>query len=260
MIDTLLCDIDGTLLHRGAALPGAAAALRAARDAGLGIRLLTNITAKTPRELAAQLGEAGIEVEAGEILTATTACVGHLLAQPSKRCHLIVPDSARAAFEAVAIDDVQPDFVVIGDIGDAFDYATLNRAFRMLRGGASLIALQKNLFWFDVDGERLDCGAFVVGLEAAAGTQAVVTGKPSRVFFEAALRELGASAQRAVVIGDDIATDMAGARAIGAHALHVRTGKHRPEWLDQHAGSIDSVLDSIADLPAWLDRSGARRV
>ncbi|KAG8148783.1 TIGR01458 family HAD-type hydrolase [Burkholderia catarinensis] len=258
MIDTLLCDIDGTLLHRGAALPGAAAALRAARDAGLGIRLLTNITAKTPHELATQLGTEGIEVEADEIQTATTACISFLLANPGKRCHLIVPDGVRAAFEPVEIDDVHPDFVVIGDIGDGFDYATLNRAFRMLRGGARLVALQKNLFWLDAEGERLDCGAFVIGLEAAAGIRAIVTGKPSPVFFEAALRQLGASAQGAVVIGDDIATDMAGARAIGAHALHVRTGKHRPEWLEQHRESIDSVLDSIADLPSWLDRVRVR--
>ncbi|WP_186102584.1 TIGR01458 family HAD-type hydrolase [Burkholderia gladioli] len=258
MIDTLLCDIDGTLLHREAAIPGAAAALRAARDAGLGIRLLTNITARTPAQLASQLRDAGIEAATHEILTATTACVSHLEAQPGKRCHLIVPDDVRAAFEGIDIDDTHPDFVVIGDIGEAFDYPTLNRAFRMLRNGAQLVALQKNLFWFDVDGERLDCGAFIIGLEAAADTRAIVTGKPSPVFFEAALRQLGANSVNTVVVGDDLVTDMAGARAIGAHALHVRTGKHRPEWIGQHRDAFDTVLDSIADLPLWLERMGAR--
>ncbi|WP_321817245.1 MULTISPECIES: TIGR01458 family HAD-type hydrolase [unclassified Paraburkholderia] len=258
MIDTLLCDIDGTLLHRGAAIPGAAAALQAARNAGLGIRLLTNITAQTPEQLASQLRDAGIEAGAHEILTATTACVSHLKAQRGKRCHLIVPDGVRTAFEGIDIDDTYPDFVVIGDIGDAFDYPKLNRAFRMLRNGAQLVALQKNLFWFDVDGERLDCGAFVIALEAATNTRAIVTGKPSPVFFEAALRQLGADSASTAVIGDDLATDMAGARAIGAHALHVRTGKHRPEWLEQHRDAIDTVLDSIADFPLWLERFGSR--
>lgn len=250
--DTLLSDIDGTILHKGEALPGAAEALNRIRGAGVKIRLLTNTTAKTPATLAAELRSAGIEVAAEEIQTATTACVTYLQQQTGQRCHLIVPPDIRPLFDGVTINDEQPDIVVIGDIGDAFDYSTLNRAFRMLRDGARLVALQKNLFWFDRDGARLDCGAFIVGLEAAANVTALVTGKPSSVFFETALRQLDSRAERTLVIGDDVLTDMAGARAVGAHALLVKTGKFQPDLLAQHRAQVDSVIDSIADLPAWL--------
>lgn len=255
--DTLLSDIDGTLTHKGEAIPGAAAALQAARDKGMKIRLLTNTTAKTPAMLAAELARVGIAVADDEIETASTACVSYLKQQTGKRCHLIVPPGVRDAFSDIAIDDEQPDFVVVGDIGEAFDYATLNRAFRMLRAGATLIALQKNMFWFDRDGERLDCGAFIVGLEAAAKVEALVMGKPSAMFFEAALRELDAQPHTTLIVGDDVLTDIAGARAIGAYGLLVKTGKFQPALFEQHRQQIDSAIDTIAELPHWLAQQEA---
>ncbi|OSN66945.1 HAD hydrolase-like protein [Pseudomonas syringae] len=121
----------------------------------------------------------------------------------------------------------------------------------MLRAGARLIALQKNLFWFDREGERLDCGAFIVGLEAAARVQALVMGKPSAVFFESALRTLDTCAERALVIGDDVLTDCAGAKSIGASSVLVRTGKYELSLLEAHRHNVDYVIDSIADFPRW---------
>ncbi|MEE1990983.1 TIGR01458 family HAD-type hydrolase [Pseudomonas syringae pv. syringae] len=249
--DSLLFDIDGTLLLKGQPLPGAADALSFARSQGLRLQLLTNTTAKMPEELAEELCRAGIEVVPDEIQTATTACLGYLQQHPHLKCHLLVPDSIRPAFSGIATDDTTPDVVVISDIGEAFDYATLNRCFRMLRGGARLIALQKNLFWFDRDGERLDCGAFIVGLEAAAPVQALVMGKPSPTFFEAALRKLDTSASRTLVVGDDVLTDCAGAKAVGASSLLVRTGKYDPRLFEAHRQNVDAVIEGIADFPRW---------
>ncbi len=268
--DTLLTDIDGTLVHKGEALPGAPEALRQLRDAGLKLRLLTNTTAKQPAALAADLRHVGFDVADDEIETASTACVSYLAQQPGKSCHLIVPGGVRDLFNDVMINDSEPDIVVIGDIGEDFDYRTLNRAFRMLRAGAELVALQKNLFWIDRDGERLDCGAFIVGLETAAKVTARVTGKPSRTFFDAALRQLDAHPETTLVVGDDILTDITGARAIGAQGVLVKTGKFEHAAFERYLASLDHidgsptdkprrdaicpVIDSFTDLPQWIDQ------
>ncbi|MBI6705390.1 HAD-IIA family hydrolase [Pseudomonas viridiflava] len=249
--DSLLIDIDGTLMLKGQSLHGAADALRFIRSQGIAFQLLTNTTAKMPESLAEDLCAAGIEVSPDEIQTATTACVGYLKQRPHLKCYLVVPDSIRHAFKDVVVENAEPDIVVISDIGEAFDYVILNRCFRMLRGGARLIALQKNLFWFDHDGERLDCGAFIVGLEAAAGVQAQVMGKPSPLFFEAAMRKLNARPDRTLVLGDDVLTDCAGARAVGATSLLIRTGKYDLALLNAHRDNVDAVIDSIADFPRW---------
>ncbi|HYJ60032.1 MAG TPA: HAD hydrolase-like protein, partial [Actinomycetota bacterium] len=96
----------------------------------------------------------------------------------------------------------------------------------------------------------LDGAAYVAALEAAAGVEAVVCGKPAPAFFASALAVIGVPAARAAMLGDDILTDVEAARAAGLTGVLVRTGKFRPADLDR--GRPDAVLDSVADLPAWL--------
>jgi hypothetical protein len=56
------------------------------------------------------------------------------------------------------------------------------------------------------------------------------------------------------MIGDDIRSDIAGAQAAGLKTLLVRTGKFRPADLETEIRP-DGVIDSIADLPAWWQRT-----
>ncbi|WP_454868326.1 TIGR01458 family HAD-type hydrolase [Pseudomonas farris] len=248
----LLIDIDGTLVHQGIAIPGAVKAIEYAQDSGLKCRFLTNITGRTPEAIATDLQTLGFPVDAQQIQTATTACVDFLKEMPGQTSHLLVPETVRPLFDGIAIDNERPDNVVISDIGRAFCFDNLNEVFLMLRNGARLIALQKNLFWYDVDGPKLDCGAFIAGLELATQQTAEVTGKPSRLFFEMALKAIACSAEEVWVIGDDPSTDLAGANAIGARSVQVLTGKSANGSMSvEHHGT--HCLSSIADLPHLLD-------
>lgn len=251
-VKAILFDIDGTLLSRGAAIDGAAAAVAHARALGMQVRFLTNITARTPERIAGDLSAAGIAVAAAEVQTATTACVAMLRKRAGVRCHLMVPPAVLPMFEGIARDDRHPQVVVISDIGEQFDFHTLNRAFLMLREGAELIALQKNLFWFDTDGPKLDCGAFVLALEAAARTQATVTGKPSPAFFDSALAGLDCAREEVLVIGDDISTDIAGANAAGIRTVLVGTGKYADGLTTHPDCQASHFIDSVKDLPQLL--------
>ena len=93
-----------------------------------------------------------------------------------------------------------------------------------------------------------------IGLEHAAGVQAVVCGKPAAAYFEAALSVLGVAAERAAMVGDDVVNDVDGARAAGLLGILVRTGKFRETDLER--GSPDHVVDSLADVPALLGLAG----
>jgi HAD superfamily hydrolase (TIGR01458 family) len=252
-LKALLLDIDGTVVFQGEAIPGAADALRYVRDQGLTLRFLTNITGRTQREIADDLQSQGLQVAPEEIQTATTACIEYLKSRPSLKCHLLVPDNILPMFEGIIVDNDEPDAVVISDIGAGFTFDVLNRAFLMLRAGADLIALQKNLFWFDREGAKLDCGAFLLGLEAASGKSALVTGKPSSMFFEQALQSARCQADEVLIIGDDVKTDIVGARNIGATSVLLGTGKFEAQQLD--AAGHDHFLSSIAELPSLLRTS-----
>jgi ribonucleotide monophosphatase NagD (HAD superfamily) len=105
-------------------------------------------------------------------------------------------------------------------------------------------------YWRAEDGLRLDAGAFVRALEYAAGRTAVVVGKPDQEFYGAAVAALELAADQVVMVGDDIHTDVEGARRAGLTGVLVRTGKFSAS--DLHRGvDVDAVLDSVADLPRW---------
>ncbi len=252
-VSAILFDIDGTLVLRGAAIDGAAAAVAYARAQGIAVRFLTNTTARTPADIAAGLTALGIPAQATDVQTPVTVCLAMLAARPGVRCHLMLPPSVIGMFDGVARDDRHPDLVVIGDLGAQFDYAALNRAFAMLRAGAGMIALQKNLYWFATDGARLDCGAFVLALEAASGVTAEVAGKPSQAFFAAALAAVQCRPENVLVVGDDGATDIAGGNAAGARTVLVGTGKFADGG---QRGDETYFIDSVSALPALLAQLG----
>lgn len=111
-----------------------------------------------------------------------------------------------------------------------------------------------NRWWTTRRGDLLDAGAFVAGLEYASGVQAEVIGKPTRAYFEAALAALGASAGETTMVGDDVEADVGGAKALGLRAVLVCTGKFKETTLTTAEPQPDAVIDSIADLPALLER------
>jgi ribonucleotide monophosphatase NagD (HAD superfamily) len=98
----------------------------------------------------------------------------------------------------------------------------------------------------------LDSGAFLMGLERAAGVEAVVIGKPNAGFFEQAVGLLGLPAERVAMVGDDLENDVLAAADLRLTGVLVRTGKFRPQALEEARRQPDLVIDSIADLPGVL--------
>jgi HAD superfamily hydrolase (TIGR01458 family) len=131
----------------------------------------------------------------------------------------------------------------------------LARAFAELQAGAELYCLHKNRWWQTARGPLLDAGAFVAGLEYAAGVEAVVVGKPSPAYFQAALEALDADPALTWMVGDDLEADIAGAQRFGMKTVLVRTGKFRPDDLERSPTAPDVVLNSVAELPEWLEQA-----
>jgi len=142
--------------------------------------------------------------------------------------------------------------VVIGDLGEGWDFQTLTRAFRLLQSSpeAELIALGLTRFWQAEDGLRLDTAPYVAALECASGRKPVVLGKPAAAFFHAAAQQLEVAPHEILMIGDDTRVDVGGAQQAGLKGALVKTGKYRDG--DEEIGPPDYVIDSIADLVSLL--------
>jgi phospholysine phosphohistidine inorganic pyrophosphate phosphatase len=251
-----LLDLDGTLYSGEAAIPGATDALRRLRAGDVPFRLVTNTTSRSRRMLVERLAGYGLDVEAEEIVTATLAGVELVRAAGYGRIAPFVP--AGALEDMVGMDlcggtSGRPrgaaDVVVLGDLGERWNFALLQEAFEQLMAGAALVALSRDRYFRQGERLALDAGPFVAALEYAAGASAAVAGKPSATFFGAAVHSLGVAADREVaMVGDDLWSDVEGAQRAGLQGWLVRTGKFREDALRTAGITPDRVLASVAEL------------
>lgn len=253
----LLIDIDGVLVVSWQPVPGARTALRTLRAAGVPMRFLTNTTSRTTAQITDALCRADLAVDADEVLTATSTAASYLAHEwPGARCLLL--NSGDLGDDLGSITRVGPtaepgdvDVVLLGGAGSEFTYAAMNRALACLLEGAALVAMHRNLVWRTSAGMQLDAGAYVAGLEAAAGVTATVIGKPAPAMFHAGLRSLDLAASAVAMVGDDLDSDVRAAQSLGITGIQVRTGKFRAAQLDD-GPPPDVLLNSFADVPGWL--------
>ncbi len=248
MIEGVLLDLSGVLYVGDAAVPGAAQALERLRGAGLPVRFVTNVTRKPFEEIRRGLRAMGFDIAPEELLTAPRAAHAYISAK-QLRPYLLIHPALEPEF--ADLDTQSPNAVLLGDAEDRFDYAHLNRAFRVLMEGGTLLAMGNNHYFQDRDGLSLDIGPFVAALEYATGQKAVILGKPSADFYRVAVDSLGCRASHAVMVGDDALADVDGALAAGLQGILVRTGKYRPGDEDKigHPGAeVVSDLVSAAEL------------
>ena len=251
-VEGLLLDLSGVIYVQDEAVPGAAEALDRLRSEGIPIRLVTNTTMRPRSSILERLGRLGIEADPGELLTPATLAASRCADAGYESVSLVVLDELRGDLEGLEERGDSVDAVIVGDLGEGWDYEVLNRAFRQLMDGAALIALQKNRYWETAEGLSLDAGPFVSALEYATGRDAEVVGKPSPAFFELALGELEVSAGNAAMVGDDVEADVGGAMEAGLAGILVRTGKYREDLVRESGVQPTATVDSIADVPALI--------
>lgn len=148
--------------------------------------------------------------------------------------------SAQEEFAHIQTKQGTYDSVILGLHPPSLSYEPLNKAFRVLKGepvsfdstsetkrAASLIAPHASLFQQSEETEDLPAGLslgigpFVKALEASSGVQAELVGKPTRRFFELAIKRMqevhGWDGKGSIgIVGDDVNNDLgAGAKELG---------------------------------------------
>jgi HAD superfamily hydrolase (TIGR01458 family) len=260
--NAILIDLDGVLYQGDRLVEGALDSLDWLKRHQIPHLYVTNTTSRSRAALLEKFIGLGFEAQLEELMTPIVAASQWLDAQQIHKIAAFVTTDATCDFSGV--DIIPPereeavDAIVIGDLGDAWDYQLLNRAFRLLMQDPrpQLIALGMTRYWRSHDGLRLDVAPFIKALEHAASCEARVLGKPAAAFFAASLTLLRCSAEQAFMIGDDIVGDIAAAQTCGIRGIQVRTGKFRETDLNGEIKPF-AVLDSIADLPAWWQQTVA---
>lgn len=268
----LVLDADGVLVLKGAPLPGSVEAVRELQARRIPFRVVTNFSQLHRETLAGWFAKGGLPIDPDRIITAASATATYTVARHAGRpLFVLAAADARREFDGqrlvdAATADSMPagtvGAVVIGDAGDDLSYGNLDVAFRLIRGGAELLAMHRNPWWLTEKGETIDAGAFVAGLEFSTGRQAQVLGKPSPEVFRQAVAGLRSDlgerlpAFSFAMVGDDPRADIAAAQRIGLRGILVLSGKTGPSDLatqPRRGRGPDAIAPTLADVVAALD-------
>lgn len=236
-------------------MPHAAESVAAARAAGLRAAFVTNNASRRPATVAARLVELGIPAAPEDVVTSAQAAVRWLAGRlPVGSAVLVVgtdelaEEVAAAGLRPVRSATEAPAAVVQGLSPDT-GWRELSEAALAVRAGALWVAGNGDLTYPSPRGALPGNGALVAALVAATGRTPVVVGKPEPELHQESVARVGA--QRPLVVGDRLDTDVLGAVKGGADSLLVLTGvTDREELLAAAAGRRPTYVSS--DLRALL--------
>jgi HAD superfamily hydrolase (TIGR01458 family) len=246
-IKGIIFDIDGVLEYQGKVYPEAVRTIEALRDRGIAIRLLTNSTLKSRKSCAEKLRQYGFLVYDNEVITASYATAMYLKEKKPRSCWVMLEGEGLKEFQGFPKDMESPQYIVVGDNRSKFDFAHLNKALRLLLKGSTLIGMQAELTDTSLGEPELNVGSWVKMLELASGMKATYIGKPNRYVFDFTLKTMELGKNEVVMVGDQISTDIKGAKAFGIRSILIKTGEYDEKELD---GCItpDYLIDSISDV------------
>ena len=248
-----LFDLDG-VFYRGKESRvkiGGTKAITALRDEGRKIYVLTNNSTDTAETVHQRLLEFEIPVRREEVLTSAQLTAEHLLEKYGRLSYFLVGEGGldfemrRCGHRRVSGDEAA---VVVVGLDRSVTYATLDHAARLVRNGARLVATHDSPLFMFRTGPAMAAGPFVRAIEYAGGKKALVVGKPSPLMFRIALKRAGCRKGEAVMVGDQVDTDIAGASGAGIDAVLVLSGVDR----QTRGYPVLARIPTVDDIPSLL--------
>jgi len=223
------------------------------KEMGKKTYVLTNDSTQTREDVLRNLAGLGFEFEVNQILT-SSYLTGAYLTEKFGRAKVCVvgEEGLRRELEAAGHEASDaPQAVVVG-LDRQLSYEKLNDALRYLRAGAVLVVSYGGTVYMGARGPELSAGPIVKALEFASGKRAALIGKPSPRMFRLGLHLANEKASRAVMVGDQIETDLIGARKAGVRTILVLTGVETREALAHSKFKPLAIIDNVDELGAFL--------
>ncbi len=233
--DVALLDLDGVVYVGPDAVPGAQQALAAARDSGMRLAFVTNNAARPPHAVADHLTELGIPAKAAEVVTSAQAAARYLADRLPGGARVLVVGTTGLE-EALRERGLNPVPDAQGQVDAVVQGYSPELNWRLLAEGA--IAINRGVPWVATNldptvpsarGPLPGNGSLVAALRHATGVEPVATGKPDPTMHRESV--LRSKAERPIVVGDRLDTDIEGANAVGCESLLVFTGVTTPRDL-----------------------------
>ena len=245
-----ICDMDGVIYHGNRLLPGVKEFVDWLYREEKNFLFLTNSSERSPKELQQKLRRMGLDVDESHFYTSALATARFISSQaPGCSAYVIGGAGLIMALhdEGITMNDVDPDYVIIGE-GNSYNYENILRAVRLVLKGARLIGTNSDLTGPSEDGIIPACRAMIAPIEMATGTQAYFCGKPNPLMMRTGLRILGCHSGDAVMVGDRMDTDVISGMESGMSTVLVLSGVSTAETVKTYAYRPTIVLDGVGDI------------
>ncbi|GAB6391881.1 MAG: N-acetylglucosamine-6-phosphate deacetylase [Treponematales bacterium] len=246
-----IIDMDGVIYHGNKLLRGAVEFVNWLSANDKAFLFLTNSSERSPLELAQKLARLGVRVEPEHFYTSALATASFLAAQyPGGSVYVIgEPGLIQALYDAgFTMNNVNPDCVVVGE-GRGYSLEALERAVRLVLGGARLIGANPDITGPTEGGLIPACGALVAPIELATGTKAYFIGKPNPLMMRHGLKRLNAQREDTAIIGDRMDTDIVAGVESEIETILVLSGVTRLDDIAKFPYRPRHVLEGIFEIP-----------
>lgn len=255
-----LTDKDGVLVHGDRAIPGARELLMHWKQNEIPYLVLTNDSVQTPRDLAARLLRAGLDVPEENIWTSALATATFLASQTKDRRAYVVGEAGltTAMYEAgFVMTNANPEIVVLGETR-TYSIDALTQAIRLIDNGARFIATNPDVTGPSAEGSIPATGAVAAMITAATGKQPYYVGKPNPVMLRMGLNKIDAHSEETALVGDRMDTDILAGMESGLQTHLVLTGSTTKKDIQKYAFRPDYVHNGIGNIAEalWLEQMG----
>jgi len=248
-IEGIIFDLDGVLEFQGKVYPGAVELLDSLRRKRVPMRILSNSTLKSRRSCTEKLNQKGFTVYEPEVITASFATARYLETLNPRSCWVMLKREGLEEFANFRHDPDNPEYLVLGDFREDFNFQNLNKALRLLCKGAKLLVMITETVDNSMGELELTVGAYGKMLEDAAGIKATYIGKPNRYIFDITLNTMGnMERNKILMVGDKLKTDILGAKNAGLKTALVKTGEFQESDLASPVVVPDYIFDSVCQV------------
>jgi NagD protein len=249
-LKSFLIDMDGVLISGSRIIPGADGFIARLRERQAKFLLLTNNSRHTPRDLAFNLQQIGLNISAENVFTSAMATARFLHAQkPDGTAFVIGESGLTSALHEVGyiITEHNPDYVVLGETLN-YNFDQISRATRLILGGARFIATNPDANGPTESGVVPACGAMAALIETATGKKAFYVGKPNPLMMRTALKYLGVHSEDTLMVGDRMDTDVVAGVQSGLDTILVLSGMTRREDVALFPYVPTYIVPSVASI------------
>lgn len=249
---TMLFDLDGTMYRGPQPIEAGIRAVNFCAEHHIPYLFLTNNSMRTPEENVKHMTDMGYtNVHAEDFVNSAMAAADYAARlDPNKRkAWMIGQNGMRQALfnEGFEITDDHPDYVFIG-LDKTADYATYSKALAMLLDGAMLIGTNHDRILAKPGGFEVGNGAVVTLFEYATGKPSPKIGKPDLPILETALKKAGISKEDAIIIGDNLETDVALGYNNQVQTVFVQSGVHQEKDIERLQIFPNLTVSSLDDV------------